>query len=114
MPLNPGNLTLTFNPPNAFGVDRLHTVPSSTGLTSFTQSGSTLQSITVKDKVDNTAYAEATDKAYTPFNTSTDTVDAEWYIAYGGSNYRVIGVEKMPDSQGRIFHCLFVVKKETG
>lgn len=114
MPLNPGALTLTFNPPNAFVVDRLHTVPASSGLTSFDQPGSTIQTVTVKDKVDNTAYAEATDMAYTHYNANTAAVEAEWYIAYGGSNYRVLGSRNIPDAYGRTYQCQFIVKKETG
>lgn len=114
MPLNPGALTLTFNPPGAFEVDRLHTVPASQGLSTFSQVGCTIQSATVKDKVDDTAYAEATDKVYTPYNTNTAAVKAEWYVAYSGNNYRILGTQTTPDSQGRISHCRFIVKNEGG
>ncbi len=34
MPQNPGNQTITFNPPGNFVVDQYHTVPASSGLTS--------------------------------------------------------------------------------
>lgn len=114
MPLNPGSLTVTFSPPGNFVVDRLHTVPASQGLSPFDQVGSTIQTISVKDKVADTAYSEATNKVFTPFNANTDSVDAEWQVAYNGDNYRVMGVEKIPDAKGRVFQCLFMVKKETG
>ena len=114
MPLNPGALTITFKPPGQFVTDRLHTQPASSGLSSFSQSGSTIQTATVKDKVDDTAYADATDKIYTPYNSNTAGVAAEWYAVYGGVNYRVLGVHRNPDGWGRIQHCRFIVKNESG
>jgi hypothetical protein len=114
MPLNPGVQTLTFNPPGAFEVDRLHTVPASEGLTTFSQIGCALQDVTVRDKVENTAYAEATDKVFTPYNTNTAAVEAEWYIADGDDNYRVLGVHNTSDAWGRTYQCQFIVKKEAG
>lgn len=114
MPLNPGNLTLTFSPPGRFTNDRLHKVPASTGLFPFTQAGCTIQSATVRDKIDDTAYAEATDKVFAPYNAATFAVAAEWYISWNGNNYRVIGVRHSPDAWGRLFQCDFIVKKEDG
>ena len=114
MPLNPGNQAVTFNPPGNFEVDRLHTQPASTGLSSFTQPGCNLQDISVKDKVDNTAYAEATDKVFTPYNTNIAGVDAEWHMTYNGDDYRVLGVHNTPDALGRIYQGLFILKRETG
>lgn len=115
MPLNPGVLTLTFNPPDDFQVDRLHTVPASTGLSTFTQAGSALQTTTVKDKVADTAYAEATHKAYTPYNTSTAAVDSEWYISIGSDKpYRILGAHMIQDTWGKVYQCEFICKKETG
>lgn len=118
MPLNPGVLTLTFNPPNRFQADRLHTAPASTGLSSFSQVGCSIQSATVKDKVDNTAYAEATDKVFTPFNASIQDVFAEWVIVppWGGGSvtFRVLGVHNSRDQWGQAFQSEFIVKKEIG
>lgn len=118
MPLNPGVLTLTFNPPDKFVVDKFHTVPASEGLTTFAQVGCSVQSATVKDRVDNTAYAEATDRIYTPFNASTQGVFAEWQIIppWGGgqTTFRVLGVHNSRDQWGRAYQCEFIVKKETG
>lgn len=114
MPLNPGVQTLTFNPPGQFTTDRLHTVPASSGLSPFTQVGCTIQSATVKDRVQDTAYAEATDKVYAPYNSNTNSVTAEWYIAHAGKNYRVIGMRQSPDAWGRVFQVDFIVKKEDG
>lgn len=114
MPLNPGALTFTFSPPGAFSVDRLHTIPASQGLSPFSQGGCTIQPASEKDRVDNTAYAEATDKVATPYNASTSTVDSEWCVTYSGSRYRVLGTHSVPDGRGRFNHCEFIVKKETG
>jgi hypothetical protein len=114
VPLNPGALTITFNPPGRFVEDRLHTKPASSGLSAFSQPGCTLQSATVKDKVDDTAYAEATDKIVTPYNTNTAGVEAEWYAVYGGNSYRILGFRNAPDGWGRFFHCEFIVKNESG
>ena len=115
MPLNPGNSQVTFNPPGQFVVDRLHTVPASSGLTPFPQVGCNIQTATVKDKVDNTAYAEATHKIFTPFNANTAAVDDEWYIVdASGTRYRVIGSHKIPDAWGRVYQCEFISKEEDG
>lgn len=114
MPLNPGNQTVTFNPPGNFVVDKYHTVPASTGLTSFTQTGVNVQTATVKDAVANTAYAEATHKVYTLYNTNTAGAGAEWHIVLGTVSYRVIGVELVPDQWGRILFCQFICKEEQG
>jgi hypothetical protein len=73
-----------------------------------------IQAASVKDKVDNTAYAEATDKIYTPYNANTAAVDSEWYGVSGGNSYRVIGVHQIPDSWGRVYQSLFICKKEEG
>lgn len=112
MPLNPGNQTVTFNPPGRFVVDRLHTVPASSGLSPFIQGGSMIQIAGVKDAVDNTAYAEATNKIYTPYNANTSSVCAEWYIAHSGANYRILGCHFEPDAYGRVFQCEFICKEE--
>lgn len=114
MPLNPGALTIAFNPPGRFQVDRLHTIPASSGLSPFNQPGCTKQVTSVKDKVNDTAYAEATDKFITPYNGNTAQVDAEWYITYNSINYRVVGSHRTPDEWGRITHCTFITKQENG
>jgi hypothetical protein len=115
MPLNPGNQTLTFNPPGQFSVDRLHTVPASSGLSSFVQPGCNLQSMTVKDRVENTAYSEATDRLFTPYNASTGAVTPEWYaVDSAGAKYRVLGTHNVGDQWGRFYQCQFVLKKEAG
>ena len=116
MPLNPGNQTLIFNPPSRFVKDQYHTVPASTGLSSFTMlKNSSIQPITVKDKVDDTAYSEATDKVFTPYNTNTAAVEAEWYIVdSNGDQYRVLGNKNVPDHWGRFYQCEFIVKQEEG
>lgn len=117
MPLNPGNQTITFNPPGNFVVDKYHTVPASTGLSSFSQPGSNVQSTTVKDKVSNTAYAEATHRVFTPYNTSTSAVTGEWRIVVPnrpGFSYRILGIELIPDTWGRYYFCEFVCKEEQG
>lgn len=115
MPQNPGNLTVTFNPPGRFNEDRLHTQPASSDLSPFSQGGCTVQAATVRDKVDNTAYAEVTDKVITPYNDNTAGVTAEWYLTYNGDpKYRVIGVHGTPDAFGRIDHCTFFCKHEEG
>lgn len=112
MPLNPGAQTLTFNPPGRFVVDQYHTVPASSGLSSFNQPGSNVQSVTVKDKVSNTAYAEATHRVLTPYNTNTAGVTAEWYVANGSAKYRVLGIELIADGWGRYYFCEFICKEE--
>lgn len=116
MPLNPGNQTITFNPPGNFVVDKYHKVPASTGLSSFSQPGTNIQAVTVKDKVANTAYAEATHRVYTPYNTNTSGVTAEWRIVPQGKSvsYRILGIELIPDGWGRYFFCEFVCKEEQG
>ena len=114
MPLNPGNQSVTFNPPGRFVVDQYHKVPASTGLASFVQTGANVQTVTMKDKVDNTAYAEATHKVFTPYNGNTAAVEAEWYVAFGGKSYRVIGDHLAMDGWGRIFQCEFICKEEQG
>lgn len=118
MAMNPGNQTITFNPPGNFVVDKYHKVPASTGLSSFTQVGSSIQSATVKDKVANTAYAEATHRVYAPYNAKTAVVGAEWRIvppnAPAGTSYRVLGIEKNPDQWGRFYFCEFICKEEQG
>ena len=114
MPLNPGNQTLTFNPPGNFVVDQYHKVPASAGLTSFTQSGSNVQTLSVKDKVANTAYAEATHRVFTPYNTNTSGVTAEWHVLNGSHDYRVLGIELIPVGWGRYYFCEFICKEEQG
>lgn len=117
MPLNPGNQTITFNPPSYgnFVVDQYHTVPaSSSDLSSFTQTGANVQTATVKDRVANTAYAEATHRVFTLYNSNTATVKAEWRIGNGSVTYRVIGVELVPDQWGRNLFCQFICAEEQG
>jgi len=114
VPLNPGAQTITFNPPGNFVVDKYHTVPASSGLSSFSQSGSSVQTTTVKDKVANTAYAEATHRVFTPYNTNTAGVGAEWHIVNGSVIYRVLGVESVPDGWGRYLFCEFICKEDQG
>jgi len=114
VPLNPGNQTLTFNPPGNFVVDQYHKVPASSGVTSFPQIGCSVQTATVKDKVSNTAYAEATHRVFTPYNTNTAAVEAEWHVVNGPSTYRVLGIEANPDAWGRYYFCEFICKEEQG
>lgn len=114
MPLNPGNSTVTFSPPGTFVVDKYHTKPASQGLSQFTQPGCMLQTTSVRDRVDNTIYAAATHMVYTPFNTNTDGVSAEWYVSVGGSSFRVLGVHKVNDTWGRCYQVQFICKAEQG
>lgn len=114
MPMTPGNQTVTFDPPGSFVVDKYHTVPASSGATSFPQSGCLVQTAGVKDKVSNTAYAEATHRVYTPFNTNIDGVEEEWYIVDGSEKFRVLGFHKDTDSYGRCYQALFICKEEHG
>lgn len=120
MPLNPGNTPVTFTPPGRFVVDKYHTVPASSGETGFTQAGCMFQPISVKDKVENTAYAEATDKLFTPYNANIQSVfsssaaGAEWYVNDGTFDYRVLGNESVADTYGRFVQGVFVVKNEAG
>jgi hypothetical protein len=118
VPLNPGVTSITFNPPGRFVVDQYHTQPASSGLTQFVQTGCNVQTTTLKDKIDNTAYAEATHKAFTPYNTSTADVEPEWTITYtsGGESktLRVIGAHRTQDSWGRVYQCMFICKEEQG
>lgn len=114
MPLNPGNQPLTFNPPGNFAVDQYHTVPASTTGTTFTQVGCSVQTTTVKDKVSNTAYAEATHRIFTPYNANTASAEAEWHIVDGSVTYRILGRECNPDGWGRYYFCEFVCKEEHG
>lgn len=113
MPLNPGNQTVTFNPPDNFVVDKYHTAPAGTG-TPFTQAGVNVQTASVKDKVSNTAYAEATHRVFTLYNANTATARAEWHIVLGTVGYRILGVELVPDGWGRILFCQFICKEEGG
>jgi len=114
VPLNPGVFTLTFTPPGQFVQDQYHTVPASSGVSAFTQSGSTIQTTTMKDRVENTAYAESTHKAFTPYNSNTSQVLPEWYIGFNGNRFRVLGSHMIPDANGVIYLCGFVCKQETG
>ena len=114
MPLNPGNQPLTFNPPGNFVVDQYHKVPASTTGSTFTQIGCSVQTVTVKDKVSNTAYAEATHRVFTPYNTNTAAVGAEWRAVNGSVSYRVLGIELVPDGWGRYYFCEFICKEEQG
>ena len=114
MPLNPGNQTVTFNPPGNFVVDKYHTVPASTGEVSFTQTGVNVQTLSGKDKVSDTAYAEATHRVFTLYNTNTAGVGAEWHAVLGSVSYRVLWNEIVPDQWGRNIYCQFVCKEEEG
>jgi hypothetical protein len=112
MPLNPGNVTLTFENPGVV-VDRLHKAPA-VAESSFDQPGSTIQCKSVKDDVNDTAYSEATHIAITLFNNNTSSVEAEWFVHFGGDRYRVIGSEQIRDAWARIFYIKFILKKEFG
>lgn len=113
MPLNPGNVVLTFSPPGDFVVDKYHTAPASAGLTAFTQPGCAAQTVKVSDKITDTAYADATHAIYTPWNTNTDGVEAEWMVQ-GSKNYRVLGAHKTHDAWNRCYQIHFVCKEEHG
>lgn len=113
--LNPGVTPVTFNPPGAFVVDQYHTQPANnTGASAFNQLGCNVQTVTMRDKVDNTAYSEATHKIFTPYNSNTAAVEAEWYAVNGSVRYRVLGNHLTGDSWGRIYQCEFIAKEEQG
>jgi hypothetical protein len=113
--LNPGVAVLTFTPPGRFVVDRLHSVPASSGVSSFVQPGCLIQPLTVKDKVKDDAYSAATNRVFAPPNANTLTVMAEWYVTDAANNsYRIIGVRSVPDVFGRVLQCEFMAKFEEG
>jgi hypothetical protein len=110
MPQNPGNDTVTFKFPGVIA-DRLHKVAGQSP-SHFNQGGCSMQPASVKDKVDNTAYSEATDKCLAPYNTQTAQVQAEWYIQFGSGSFRVLGAKPFSDRWGRVHHITFICRDE--
>jgi hypothetical protein len=110
LPQNPGNDTVTFVYPGVT-VDRLHKVQG-TPSSQFTQTGCSMQPISVKDRVDNTQYSEATDRCFALSNANTLSVQAEWFAQFDGLNYRVLGVEPYRDSWGNPEYVGFICKAE--
>lgn len=111
MPQNPANDTVTFVYPGV-QADRLHKVVTDAP-TSFVQHGCSMQPISVRDKIDNTAYSEATDRCFALTNANTLTVAAEWFIQFNGLNYRVLGTEPYRDFWGNPAYIAFICKAET-
>lgn len=113
MPMNPGNNAVTFNYPGVPN-DRLHK-QTAVSPSSFSQPGCLMEPVTESDKVSDTAFSEATDKCICPANSSTGTVQAEWFIQFNSDNYRVLGVRPFYDSPwGRLDHYTFMAKYESG
>ena len=111
MPKNPGNNTVIFNYPGVVN-DRLHKVQSQPPLT-FTQTGCNMQTVTVRDHIDNTAYSQATNKCISPSNDNTNSVVAEWLCTFNNDVYRILGANAMYDQWGRIPYVTFYCKTET-
>ncbi len=111
MPQNPGNNTVVFNYPGVVN-DRLHKVQAVAPST-FTQGGCNMQAVTVRDKIDNTQYSQATDKCLAPANTNTESVVAEWYLTFNGDVYRILGSKPVYDRWARLHHITFYCKTET-
>jgi hypothetical protein len=111
MPQNPGNNTVTFTFPGIVA-DRLHNIPTSPA-SSFSQTGCYVQPVTVKDKITDVAYTEATDKCIALWNSNTGQVVAEWFMVFNGLNYRVLGAKPFYDRWGRQVTITFYVKEET-
>lgn len=111
MPQNPGNNTVVFNYPGVVN-DRLHKV-TPVGASTFTQGGCNMQAVTVRDKIDNTQYSQATDKCIAPANTNTQSVVAEWYLTFNGNSYRILGAKPVYDRWARLHHITFYAKTET-
>lgn len=111
MPQNPGNDTVTFTYPGVTA-DRLHKINAVAG-SDFTQRGCSMQPISVKDKIDNTQYTDATDRCFALFNDNTSAVKAEWFIGFNGLNYRVLGTMPYRDFWGNPAYVAFICKEET-
>ena len=111
MPQNPGNNAVTFTWPGVTP-DRLHNVQASDAQ-SFVQTGCYVQPVTVKDKITDTAYTEATDKCIALLNSNTQSVTAEWYMVFNGLNYRVLGAKPFYDRWGVPVTVTFYVREET-
>ena len=111
MPQNPGNNAVTFTFPGVVA-DRLHNIAGSPPL-SFLQTGCYVQPVTVKDKITDTAYTEATDKCIALWNANTGQVVAEWFAQFNGLNYRVLGAKLFYDRWGRPVTITFYMREET-
>lgn len=112
MPQYPGMNTVTFSYPGV-APDRLNKVAGQSAA-SFTQVGCAMQPVTVKDDLDNTVYSYATDKCIAPTTANTQTVTAEWFIAFNDANFRVLGAKPVYDRWARLDHITFYCKSEEG
>ena len=114
MPLNPGNDTITFlhqswmsGPVDRYGVAGTQT--------STVVTGCALQPLSEKDKIENTAYAEATSKCIAQANAATlAVVPDDFIVDAAGLKYRVMGIRPYRDNWGRTDHISFIVKYEEG
>jgi hypothetical protein len=111
MPQYPGNDTVIFTYPGV-QADRLHKVGAIAG-SNFTQKGCSMQPISVKDRIDNTQYTEATDRCFALVNTNTLQVKAEWFVQFNSLNYRVLGTMPYRDFWGNSVYVAFICKEET-
>jgi hypothetical protein len=112
MPQNPGNDTVTFRYDGVIN-DEFHKVSAPRAATNFTQSGCSMQPLSVKDKIDAVEYSQATYKCMALGNTFTQSVQAEWYIEWQGGNYRVLGAKPYTDRWGRLHHITFICRDES-
>lgn len=107
----PGNNTVKFTYPGITS-DRLHHVqgvPSS----NFTEKGCYVQPVSVRDKIEDTAYSQATDKVICLANDRTVTVQAEWFVTFNDLDYRVLGTKLFYDAWGRPVTITLYCKTET-
>lgn len=107
----PGNNAIEFVYPGIVS-DRLHHIDSKASF-SFTDNHCYAQPVSVRDKIDNTAYSQATDKVVCPVNENTKKIDAEWFANFNGLNYRVLGVKPFYDAWGRLVTISLYCKAET-
>lgn len=107
----PGNNTVTFTFPGVES-DRLHHVQAQES-TSFSQQGCYVDPVSVRDKISDTAYTQATDKIIVLANEDTLSVKAEWFATFNNLDYRVLGAKLFYDSWGRPYTITFYCKDET-
>ena len=116
--MNPGNDTITIlyknrltGDPDPFG-NRLT-------VTSETVSGCALQPVKEGDKINETEYANATDRCICPASSAVLAINPEDQIQYTpiGADvmtYRVLGIKRYRDWWGRLDHLTLLCRWEEG
>jgi hypothetical protein len=114
MPLNPGNDKITFihqsynGTPDRYGVNG--PVETATLVP-----GCSLQPLSGKEDITNSAFAMATSNCIAPANATTQAMALGDYIKdSAGTRYRILSSNPYKDWRGRLTHITFTVKYEEG